>query len=59
MKALRQRYLKPFIFIDIRGVQESEWSPAGVLTIFENRSGAGVDFLRKSRSRSGAGVSFL
>jgi len=24
MKALRQRYLKPFIFIDIRGVQESE-----------------------------------
>ena len=35
----------------------SEWTPAGVLKIFENRSGAGVDFLRKGRS--GAGVSFL
>jgi len=37
----------------------SEWTPAGVLTIFENKSGAGVDFLRKGRSRSGAGVNFL
>ena len=35
----------------------SESTPAGVLTIFENRSGAGVDFLRKGRS--GARVSFL
>ena len=25
----------------------SEWTPAGVLTNFENRSGAGVDLLRK------------
>ena len=41
------------------GARVSEWTPAGVLTIFENRSGAGVDFLRKGRSRSGAGVSFF
>ena len=27
-----------------RGVQDPEWTPAGVLTNFENRSGAGVDF---------------
>jgi len=26
----------------------SQWTPAGVLTNFENRSGAGVDFLRKA-----------
>ena len=32
----------------------SEKTPAGVLTIFENRSGAGVSFFRKGRSRSGA-----
>jgi len=25
----------------------SEWTPAGVFTIFENRSGAGVDFLKE------------
>ena len=30
----------------------SEWTPAGVLTIFENRSGAGVDFSKEGRSRS-------
>jgi len=35
------------------GAGVSEWTPAGVLTIFENRSGAGVVFLRR------AGVSFL
>jgi len=28
------------------GVQESEWTPAGVLTNFENRSGDGV-FLKE------------
>jgi len=27
------------------GAGVSEWTPAGVLTIFENRSGAGVYFL--------------
>jgi len=36
----------------------SEKTPVRVLKIFENRSGAGVDFLRKGRSRSGAGDSF-
>ena len=25
----------------------SEWTPAGVLTIFHTRSGAGVDFLKE------------
>jgi len=29
-----------------RGVQESKWTPAGVLTNFKNRSGAGVDFFK-------------
>jgi len=27
------------------GAGVSEWAPAGVLTVFENRSGAGVSFL--------------
>jgi len=36
------------------GSRVSEWTPAGVLTNFDNGSGAGVDFLRKGRS--GAGV---
>ena len=34
-------------------------TPAGVLTIFENWTGAGVDIFKKGRSRSGTGVSFL
>jgi len=29
------------------GAGVSEWTPAGVLTNFENRSGAGVDFFKK------------
>jgi len=29
------------------GTGGSEWTPAGVLTIFENRSGAVVDFFKK------------
>jgi len=29
------------------GAGASEWTPAGVLTIFENRSGAGVDFFKE------------
>jgi len=29
------------------GVGVSEWTPAGVLTNFENRSGAGVDFFEE------------
>jgi len=29
------------------GAGVSEWTPAGVLTIFENRSGVGVDFSRE------------
>jgi len=29
----------------------SKWTLTGVLTIFENRSGAGVDFLRKGQSQ--------
>jgi len=36
------------------GAGVSEWTPAGVLTNFENRSGAGLDFLRKGRSGAGA-----
>jgi len=39
------------------GAGVSEWTPAEVLTNFENRSGAGVDFLGKGRS--GAGVIFF
>jgi len=34
------------------GAGVSEWTPTGVLTIFENSSGAGVVLLRKGRSRS-------
>jgi len=33
------------------GAGVSEWTPAGVLTIFENRSGAGVDFFKEGRSQ--------
>jgi len=33
------------------GAVVSEWTPAGVSTVFENRSGAGFDFSRKGRSR--------
>jgi len=29
------------------GAGVSEWTPAGVLTIFENRSGVGVDFSKE------------
>jgi len=33
--------------VETSGVQEPECIPAGVLMIFENRSGAGVDFFKE------------
>jgi len=38
MPSLKQRFT---------GAGVSEWTPDGVLTIFENRSGAGVDFSKE------------
>ena len=53
--SLRQR---PCTWQRCTGAGVSEWAPAGVLTIFENRSGARVDFSKEGQEPEWAGVSF-
>jgi len=41
------RTFKQHVYQRCTGAGASEWTPAGVLKIFENRSGAGVDFFKE------------